>query len=151
MRRALLFLPIVMIAAVAGLGARQEEKRPVLKNGDPIIAKGCLHGRTLEAADAGPADGDSLLPTGLTFQLKGKKDFLKDLIAKHDGQLVEITGVLKSKIDSGATLGRKIGNARIVVGAGSSIRDRTMMPNEQELLPVLEVKSFEGAGLNCRR
>lgn len=150
MRRALLFLPLVMIAA-AGLSARQEDKRPALRNGDPIVARGCLHGPTLEAADAGPADGDSLLPTGLSFRLKGKKDILKDLIAKHDGQLVEITGVLKSKIDTGATRGRKIGNTRIVVGAGSSIRDRAMMPNDQELLPVLEVKSFEGAGLNCRR
>ena len=59
--------------------------------------------------------------------------------------------MLKSKIDTGATPGRKIGNTRIVVGAGSTIRDRAMMPNDQELLPVLEVRSFEGAGLNCRR
>ena len=151
MRNALLFVALVALVYPAGLDARQDGKHPPLKNGDTIIAEGCLRGPTLEAADAGPVDGDSLLPTGLTFQLKGKKEILKDLIAKHDGQLVEITGVLKSNIETGATRGRTIGKTRIVVGVQSATPDRALMPNEQELLPVLEVRSFEGGALNCRR
>ena len=151
MRNAAVILSFVLLAGVVA-SARQdpEVKRPP-KNGDEVVVKGCLNGPMLEAAEAGSADADSLLPMGLTFQLKGKKDVLKDLIAKHDGQLVEITGVLKSNLETGVTRGRKIGKTRIVVGVQSTTPDRAMMPGTQELQPVLEVKSFEGGALNCRR
>jgi hypothetical protein len=65
---------------------------------------------------------------------------------------VEIAGVLKSNLDSGAAArGHRIGNTTIVVGAQSATRDRAMRPVTEEVLPVLEVKSYEGAGMNCRR
>lgn len=145
---------VLLTGAVSGALQNQEPKRVPLKNGDTIVAKGCLKGPMLEAADAGAPDATPLQPMGLTFQLKGKKDILKDLIAKHDGQLVEITGVLKSNIETGASRGMEIGKTRIVVGVqppNRVDRDRAMMPGTQELLPVLEVKSFEGNALNCRR
>ena len=150
MRSALPLVVLAMIAGAAGVEAFQDSdaRRPP-RNGDDIVVKGCLNGPMLEASEA--ADADSLLPVGLTFQLKGKKNILKDLVAKHDGQLVEISGVLKSNLDTGATRGRTVGKTRIVVGVQSTNRDQAMMPGMQELQPVLEVKSFESAALNCRR
>lgn len=151
MRNALLLVTLVALAGAVGVGAQQDVKQPPPKNGDTIVVRGCLNGPTLESADAGPVDGGSILPPDLTFQLRGKKDILKDLVAKHDGQMVEITGVLKSNIQGSAPPGRKIGNTRIVIGVQSATRDRAAAPSPQELLPVLEVKSFEGKGLNCGR
>jgi hypothetical protein len=151
MRRAVLFASLVVLAGAAAVEARQDVKQPPPKNGDPIVVKGCLNGPTLESAEAGAVDGDSLLPADLTFQLRGKKDILKDLVAKHDGQMVEITGVLKSNIQGSGPRGRKVGNTRIVIGVQSTTRDRAAAPSPQELLPVLDVKSFESKGLNCRR
>lgn len=150
MRSTVLSVALLAVAGAA-LDARQDATQPPLKNGDTIVAKGCLNGPTLRSADAGPADGDSLMPANLTFQLKGKKDILKDLVAKHDGQMVEITGVLKSNIQGSAPHGRKVGKTRIVIGVQSSTRDRAVAPDPQELLPVVEVKSFEGQALNCGR
>jgi hypothetical protein len=141
----------LLTGAFLGAPQDQEPKRVPLKNGDTIMVKGCLKGPMLESADARPTDGGPLHSMGLTFQLKGKKDLLKELIAKHDGQLVEITGVLKSNIESATPRGVDIGKTRIVVGVQSASRDRGMTPGPQELLPVLEVKSFESADLNCRR
>jgi hypothetical protein len=150
-------LPLVLSAVVAlstGPAAAQEKegKAKPPKSGDTIVVEGCLNGTMLEGAGATPADGsNALLPSGLNFQLKGKKNLLKDLVAKHDGQIVEITGVLKSNLDAGAGRGTTIGKTRIVIGVQSTSPDRAMMPGTQEMLPVLEVKSFESAATNCRR
>jgi hypothetical protein len=149
-----LFALLVLGAGPVAAQEQEEKKesaRPP-KSGDTIAVEGCLNGSMLEGAGAIPAaDGrQALLPPGLNFQLKGKKNVLKDLTAKHDGQVVAITGVLKSNID-GAGPGTKIGNTRIVIGVQSTSPGRGMMPGTQEMLPVLEVKSFESEAIGCRR
>lgn len=153
--RSLSFALFMCLAVGAGSASAQDNKdekdRPP-KSGDTIVVEGCLSGTMLEGASSTPADGgNALFPSGLNFQLKGKKNLLRDLVAKHEGQIVEITGILKSNIDATVGRGTKIGNTRIVIGVGSSTPDRAMMPGTQEMLPVLEVKSFEGKAVNCRR
>lgn len=148
-------LAVVLAAGVgsASLSAVQEgdTKHPPLKRGDEIVVEGCLNGTLLEASDVGSVHDGSLLSSGVNFQLKGKKDILKKLTSRHDRQLVEITGVLKSNLDTGATRGTKIGRTRIVIGVRSRTADRSIMPPSEELLPVLEVKAYESASINCRR
>ena len=146
------------VVLAAGLGSASlhavqdtDTKRPPLKRGDEIVVEGCLNGTMLEASEVGSVHDGALLHAGLNFQLKGKKDVLKKLTAGHDGQLVEITGVLKSNLDTGAKRGTRIGKTRIVIGVRSTTPDRSMMPASEEMLPVLEVKSFEGQSVSCRR
>jgi hypothetical protein len=125
-----------------------EEKPP--KNGDTIVAKGCLRGSMLEADEMGRADGDARTPVSHRFQLKGKKDLLKQLRSDHDEQVVEITGILKSNLIDTSERGAKVGNTRIVVGVQSTTQGAAAMP-PAEALPVLEVKAFEGSSTSCRR
>ena len=147
-----LVLSSVVVLGAIPAAAQEKEKGRLPKSGDTIVVEGCLNGTMLEGASTTSDDSNSsLLPSGLNYQLKGKKNVLKDLSAKHDGQVVEITGVLKSNIDTGSARGTKIGKTRIVIGVQPTTPDRAMMPGTQELLPVLEVKSFESGAINCRR
>lgn len=149
---ALVLSVLVVTGAVAGAAQGKDDKARPPKSGDTIVVEGCLNGTMLVEAGAPPAEGGNvLLPSGLNYQLKGKKNILKDLVAKHDGQVVEITGVLKSNIDTGMGRGTKVGKTRIVIGVQSTSPDRATMPGTQEMLPVLEVKSFESTAVNCRR
>ena len=145
---------VVLLAAflLAGpivLAYQDSPERKPPKNGDTIVAKGCLRGSLLEAVEMGGADGEARTPVSHRFQLKGKKDLLKRLRSDHDGQLVEITGILKSNLTD-AERGAKVGNARIVVGVQSTTQGPAAMP-PAEALPVLEVKQFEGSSTSCRR
>ena len=151
--RALPLVLLVFLLCFCVVSARQndrDEKSKQPRNGDSIVAKGCLRGSMLESTEIGMADGAERMPAGHTFQLKGKKDLLKQLRDKHDGHIVEISGVLKSNLMNGPERGTQVGRTRIVVGAESTTRDRAM-PGADQPLPVLEAKSFEGSSTSCRR
>ena len=153
MRSVPLIIATVLLCGGGGLASKQDprEGRPrTPKNGDTIVVKGCLRGSMLESTDISLADGSDPVPAGHTFQLKGKKDLLKPLREKHDGYLVEITGVLKSRLMDRSERGTQVGNTRIVVGAESTMRGGAM-PGTSQALPVLEAKSFEGFSTSCRR
>ena len=135
--------------AVAGsVRAQDRDDAAPLKNGEQIVVKGCLRGAMLEAMEAGRSD-ETLSPAAYTFQLKGKKELLKDLRLRHDGFVVQLSGTLKSNLESLAP-GRQVGRTRIVVGADSTTRGGMPGMGDQPM-PVLEVKAFEGSELSCRR
>jgi hypothetical protein len=119
-----------------------------LRNGEQILVKGCLRGSMLDSMESGRTE-ESLLPSAHTFQLKGKKDLLKELRERHDGVVVTVTGTLKSNLDA-MERGRQVGRTRIVVGADSSTRGGLPGMTDSPM-PVLEVKSFEASELSCRR
>ena len=151
MHAALLLLPLVITLAVP---QDQKAKDKTPKSGDTIVVKGCLRGGMLEATEMGRSveDEDDRLPAAHTFQLKGKKDLLKDLREKFDGHVVTVTGVLKSRLTESSGLGTQVGNTRIVVGGETSTRSvGGGMSGGAEALPVLEAKSFEGSPTTCRR
>ncbi len=149
MRSRRVLLAVFLLCSVA-LAARQPpaQKPAAPKSGDTVVVKGCLNAGMLESTEIAVADKGDPVPAGHTFQLKGKKDLLKQLRAEHDGHVVEITGVLKSQLMDGSQRGTRIGNTRIIVGAESSTRGPAAPP---EALPVLEAKSFEGSTISCRR
>jgi len=149
--RALLLISFVTTCSLALAASPQKTKTP--KSGDTVVVKGCLTGGMLAATEMGlTGEDDDREPAGHTFQLKGKKDLLKDLKEKFDGHVVEVTGVLKSQLDP-TPLGTTVGNTRIVVGAESSMRGGTPggPPGGSQALPVLEAKSFEGSSTTCKR
>jgi hypothetical protein len=148
--RALIAVVITIALSIAGLASQDPPKPRIPKSGDTIVVTGCLRGSMLEATAMSLPDEEESLPAAHTFQLKGKKELLKDLRAKHDGHLVEVTGVLKSRLTETGERGAQLGNTRIVVGADSSIRGGGM-PGTGQAFPVLEAKSFEGSGTSCRR
>lgn len=143
---------IVFTASPAAAQERDDDEPRPLRSGDKIVAKGCLRGSMLEFADAGHEDGEDVRPTGLSFQLKGKKPLLKQLKDRHDGYFVEVTGVLKSNLTDADSRGRQFGPARVIVGADSMTRGGAAMRHEiNQPQPVLEVTAFGGTDLSCRR
>ena len=134
---------------VAGVAAQEGEKTNVPTKGETILVKGCLQGPLLLATETRALDETGTLSTALTYQLKGKKDTLKQLREKFDGRLVEVTGVLKSTLPQpNATRDVRVGKTRIAVGMGAPPQDR-MAAGVNESLPVLEVKSFDGSMVSC--
>jgi hypothetical protein len=152
--RALLVLVVSALSmtsvSLTGLQDGADEKPRVPKRGDTIVAKGCLRGSMLESTELGLADGQDRAPAGHTFQIKGKKDLLKRLRERHDGHVVEITGLLKSNLTDASQRGTRVGNTRIVIGVESTSRGAAV-PGTMEALPVLEAKSFVGSEASCRR
>lgn len=146
-----LIVPPLMVLQV---GLASQDSKPdqprTPKSGDTIVVTGCLRGSMLESTGMTLAKDDNPLPSGHTFQLKGKKDLLKELRAKHDGFVVEITGVLKSRLMDTTQRGTQVGNARIIVGAESTMGGGAT-PGTTQAVPVLEAKSFEASTTSCQR
>ena len=145
-------LACVIALSVAATVAQEQEKpdtKPPDK-GDTVIVKGCLHGTALEATETQRVDESGLLATSLTYRLTGKKDVLKQLRDEHDDTLVEITGVLKSNLPpAGEMRGKQIGKSRVYIGIGAP--QPGAMPEANRSIPVLQVVSFDGNGVRCRR
>jgi hypothetical protein len=146
------FCSLILLTGGGRLAAQQSEpaKPKVPEKGDIILVKGCLMGPLLEATETSMPDETGLLAWRLKYQLKGDKNLVKQLREKFNGHLVEVTGVLKSKLPEKATRGKQVGKTRIVFGGPTTTQDqRTQMTDEP--MPVLEVKSFEGFATICTR
>src|SRR5688572_15389349 len=115
-------LPFFLLAAtIAGVDAVQQEgtlsRAP--KKGETIVVKGCLTGQALQATDLGSGEVRESLSSEMTFRLTGDKTLLKQLKAGHDGNVVEVQGVLKSELPKESTATRKVGKMRITFGTPS--------------------------------
>jgi hypothetical protein len=143
------------LSAAAVLCGQEVPKTPsnpkAPEKGDSVTVKGCLDGTALQSTETVTTDQTGSLSTPLTYQLKGDKKLLKQHRDEHDGQLVEVVGILKSTLpQDDAIRGKKVGRTKIVIGVGTPSAQR---PGADPLssLPVLEVKSFESNGTRCRR
>jgi hypothetical protein len=143
----------VIVSLGAGAAADQDSERKArrgVKKGDTITVKGCLQGSLLQSTDITGADGEPVPMGAYSFQLKGKKELLKDLVAKHDGVVVSLTGELKSTLTDESSFSTKIGGTKVVVGGDPRTREQAMQGTSQAL-PILDVKSFEGSTITCKR
>lgn len=125
-----------------------EDKAPA--KGDEVIAKGCLSGTMLSASETRQAKGTGKLDRSVTYRLTGPRGTLRSLRNEHDGEIVEVTGVLKSDLPDEARAGRgkEIGKSGIFVGMGGPPRGNS--PGDMvQYYPVLEVTSFERAIGRC--
>jgi hypothetical protein len=142
---------LVLAAAVALAPALQE--KPAVKTpqkGDSVVVKGCLRGNSLESTETGILNSDATMMTALVYRLTGDKATLKSLRAEHDGKVVEVTGILKSKLPSAADeRGMTVGNTRVRIGVGPAPVGSPAHSDLNRSIPVLEVKGFEGRAVQC--
>lgn len=132
-----------------GQEAQKEEKkneRP--KRGDIVLARGCVRGGVLESAALASPSGHDRAAELISYRLTGEKKLLEEIRKEHDQHADILTGELRTDLPTSTeTRGKKIGNTRIVIGAGPS---RPMMPQGPPPMPVLKVTSFEHTGVPCR-
>jgi hypothetical protein len=145
-----LTLCFVVVAAVAAQQGTPPENRPP-KKGDTIFVEGCLRGGTLESTRTSlTRDSTGTLDTFLIYRLTGDKKILKKMKADHEGEVVEVTGVLKSTLPVADGRGAQIGNTRVFIGGGSSRPGSPVQQSEvNRSIPVLEMKSYEGRAVKC--
>jgi hypothetical protein len=141
----------LLLAAAVALAPALQEKPTVRtpQKGDSVVVKGCLRGSSLESTETGILNSDATMMTALTYRLTGNKAMLKSLRAEHDGRVVEVTGILKSKLPTGSEeQGLTLGGTRVRVGVGSApVGSPAAEVNRS--IPVLEVKEFEGLAVQC--
>jgi hypothetical protein len=141
---------LALASAAAGQDKEKKDSSDLPKKGDVVALKGCFRGGALEATDVG-RDEEGFTPLlGTTFRLTGKKDVLKEMKEKHDGQLVEVRGTLKSDLQPQVGYGTSVGKMRITIGGptgGAGARDA----GTQRSLPVVEVLAFTGSETPCGR
>lgn len=145
----LIWLPVQETTAVQDKAAQEQEKkeqRP--KRGDVVVARGCLRGGVLESAELTSPNATDRSAELISYRLTGEKKALEEIRKEHDRHADVITGELRTDLPTHtATRGGKIGNTRIVIGAGPA---RPMMPEGPPPMPVLKVTSFEHTGVPCR-
>jgi hypothetical protein len=142
----------VCLAAVtvAALTARQDKPQSrTPQKGDAVIVEGCLRGGTLESTRTTAKDASGTLDTALIYRLTGDKKALKAMREEHDGEVVEVTGELKSKLPAGDGRGTQIGKTRIFVGVADPRRGSPLPSQNTQSIPVLEMKSFEPRSVKC--
>jgi hypothetical protein len=140
-------LSLALLVAPALAQPQKPPSKPP-KKGDAISVKGCLTGGALQATEVEGLEGTGLLEEGLTFRLTGNKALLKSLRDKHDRKLVAVAGVLKSDLPHLAGQTRSVGRMRITIGGVTP--DPNAIAENRRVLPVLEVKSFDGGETSCR-
>jgi hypothetical protein len=127
---------------------QKDEKKERPKRGDIVLARGCVRGGVLESASLASPSGSDHRVELISFRMTGDRKLLDEIRKDHDRHGDIITGELRTDLPMGTeTLGKKIGNTRIVIGAGPS---RPMMPEGPPPMPVLKVTSFEHTSASCR-
>ena len=108
------------MAGAVGVAQSQEprDKDKLPDKGDSVIVKGCLKGLVLQATETTTSDSTGILTEPLSYQLKGNKDLLKKMREKHDGHLVEVSGILKSSLQGLQVRGKQMGKTRVYIGGG---------------------------------
>lgn len=141
---------ILLALALAGLVQQERPPAKIPQKGDAIIVKGCLKGSSLESTETGILNADATMMTALVYRLTGDKAMLKQMRRQHEGEVVEVTGILKSTLPpANEVRGKTIGKTRITVGVGSSHIGSPATAEANRSIPVLEVKSYEGASVKC--
>lgn len=121
MKHALLVL--VVVALSAGAAAAQDRKPP--DDSTRISVPGCARGRTFTVGRTPEHEPiRSAVEPGRRLRLAGKKALMNE-IKKHEGSMIEITGLIrKSQLagPGGVTVGGvRIGGGPPVAGAGSPV------------------------------
>jgi hypothetical protein len=139
-----------VLAAVAAAGGSAAASDRGTRKGDPLTVKGCLSGTSLAATETSASDATALVAGGLTFRLTGDRGRLRQLRDRHNRQIVEVRGILKSNLPRTGAEPRTLGGMRIGIGAASPMTGRPE-GETRRVLPVLEVQAFDGGGTFCGR
>jgi hypothetical protein len=142
-RLALLLAPL----AAAALAGAQERRIP--KDSVELAVQGCLKGRVLAVVEPderhGPVRGPDV--TGRSFRLSGKKPVI-DEVKKHDGDLVEVVGLVRTADLASYQPGMRVGRTRVVIGAPGTM-DPNRPPPPGPGLPVMDASSVRFLWEGC--
>ena len=96
------------------------ETKPVPSDSVEIATTGCLKGRVFTATEP-PEDNMRKGPnvTGRSFRLAGPKD-LMSIVKEHDGDLVQVVGIIRRSDAGPAGPSARIGNTKVTIGAPRS-------------------------------
>ena len=113
-------LPIAALAQEAQNPPQNAETKKVPDDSVEIATTGCLKGRVFTATQ--PREdfirrGPNV--TGRSFRLNGPRP-LMDMVKTHDGDLVEVVGLVRKNDLRDNGLGARVGNTRVVIGAPRS-------------------------------
>jgi hypothetical protein len=113
-------LPMAALAQAAQDPPPNQETKKVPDDSVEIGTTGCLKGRVFTATE--PREdfmrrGPNV--TGRSFRLTGPRPVM-DMVKTHDGDLVEIVGLVRKNDLRDNALGARVGNTRVVIGAPRS-------------------------------
>jgi hypothetical protein len=137
---------LACVLAAVPLIAQQEEKPKVPKDSVMAVITGCLKGRVIRAEDVRQTDTTSgVTIRSHSFRVEGKKDVI-GLVKEHDGDRVEMTGLIKKSalIEPGV----RFKGGRIVVGGGTSGGTNTL-PSPAENVTVIDALTVTAVGGTC--
>ena len=140
--------PAMLVTLTLALPAQQEmpqEKPKVPKDSIELIVVGCLTGRVLKTVEQRQADVESSPYVGeRTFRLATKKP-LTDELKKHQGHLIEVTGLVKrSALDD---RGMKAGPATF--SGGPPVSGTKSIPSPAADVAVMDVSSLRMRSSSC--
>jgi hypothetical protein len=141
--------PLIALLAVVSLALAQENKQELPKkvpeDSVELTVVGCLKGRVLKTLAERQVDVESGPYVGArSFHLASKKPVTDD-IKRHQGRLVEVTGLVKrSALDE---KGVKVG--RVIVGGGSPVGTTRGIPNPADNVTVMDVSSVRLRSSSC--
>ena len=117
----LVFVGVLLpAAALAQDQAPEPGTKKIPSDSVEIATTGCLKGRVFTATQPGEdfmRRGPNV--TGRSFRLNGPRAVI-DVVKTHDGDLVEIVGLVRKNDLRDNAPGARIGNTRVVIGAPRS-------------------------------
>jgi len=145
--RARLVSLLILPCVAAALAGAQERKVP--RDSVELAVQGCLKGRVLAVVEPderhGPVRGPDV--TGRSFRLSGKRPVI-DEVKKHDGDLVEVVGLVRNVDLASYQPGMRVGRTRVVIGAPSTM-DPNRPPPPGPGLPVMDASSVRFLSSGC--
>ncbi|CAN5813167.1 hypothetical protein BH18ACI5_BH18ACI5_27110 [soil metagenome] len=141
-------LAIILTAGLLAIGAQEKRMNVIPKRGDAVAVKGCIVSGTIESTDTEVRDSSGSYSSFVTYRISGNKKIINPIKKEHDGHADVLIGTLKSDLpETNSPKSTRIGNTRVVIGAGEQSRTN---PRAPQSMPVLDVKEIEHTGVNCR-
>jgi hypothetical protein len=140
---------IVAFALGMSMGAQKPEDGgiPPSGKGDAVVVRGCVSGSLLKDLRAQKTEPVTGSETAVVYRLAGEKKLLQAIQKEHQGQVLDVSGVLASNPASPSTVRSKnMGKTRVYVGAGAQ---QTSDPAQPPSYPTLKVSAFEVVRPNC--
>jgi hypothetical protein len=144
-------MPFVLALLLALLPTQSPEPKAIPKDSVEVSTRGCLKGRVFTAMyiveDEGTRRGPDV--DGRQFRVTGKRDVM-DIVKKHNGERVEVVGIVRRSALSDEGVGMRIGGrTRVVIGAQGG--DPTRM-NQRIAAPgvaVMDLVAVRSLGQRC--
>jgi hypothetical protein len=141
-----LIITLFVAVAVSGGPLVAQDVKKVPKDSERVTVPGCVKGYVFTA---GPKTEDQVgrsdIPEGMHLRMNGKKDLLSEIKA-HEGQMIQITGLMKKGQynQTGIPVG---GGVRITPGIGGGNGGRPAYVNAPA--NYIDVESWQPAPGNC--